>query len=88
MSAASRDAHAEVQEIALDERETNTPRPNSNSPSRNKQALVQVAPSLERFISKVISDSTEAATLTANVLQFLGHRAQRDWLANELGCIV
>ncbi|MFP6560801.1 hypothetical protein WJ542_21240 [Paraburkholderia sp. B3] len=35
MSTASHDAHAEIQEIALDERETNTPRPNSNSPSRN-----------------------------------------------------
>lgn len=55
---------------------------------QHEHALVQVAPSLEQFISKVISDSTEAATLTANVLQFLGHRAQRDWLANELGCIV
>ncbi|MBR8030366.1 hypothetical protein KDW91_40275, partial [Burkholderia cenocepacia] len=43
MSAASRDAHAEVQEIALDERETNTPRPNSNSPSRNSQTFSYVS---------------------------------------------
>jgi hypothetical protein len=40
MSAASHDAHAEVQEIGLDERETNTPRPNSNSPSRNTWVVV------------------------------------------------
>jgi len=42
MSTASHDAHAEVQEIALDEREINTPRPDSNSPSRNKQAVKRI----------------------------------------------
>lgn len=54
----------------------------------HEQAFLKVSPSVQQLVAIMIADPAEATTLATNILQFLEQRAQRDWLANELGCIV
>lgn len=50
--------------------------------------LLSARDSLETFISNMIPDPVIAEELRDNILNFLKVRADENWLANELGCIV
>lgn len=55
---------------------------------QHEQAFLKVSPSLQQFITTMIADPAQGAAAATAILQFLGRRAQPDWLVNELGRIV
>ncbi|TSP11294.1 HipA family kinase [Cupriavidus campinensis] len=55
---------------------------------QHEQAFLKVTPSLQQFITAMHADAAQGTAIAAAILQFLGQRAQSDWLANELGHIV
>lgn len=50
-------------------------------------AFLKVSPALQQLVFALVSDPVMATNTTTAILQFLGQRAQPDWLANELGLI-
>jgi hypothetical protein len=50
-------------------------------------AFLKVSPALQQLVQTLVRDPIRATQTTTAILQFLGQRAQPDWLANELGLI-
>jgi len=55
--------------------------------TKHKGAFIKCSPALQDFLMKMSANPVEGTKATTAIMQFLGQRADPDWLANELGLI-
>lgn len=55
--------------------------------TEHKGAFIKCSPSLQEFLMKLAANPVQGTQATTAIMQFLGQRADPDWLANELGLI-